>query len=230
MQLGLLRVAAILAIALFTAGCNTTSQHAGGLQAGQGATVAFESIDGPPQPVFQRLVRKLNEEAEVRQVPVVTREGFAPYRVRGYVAVGVERGQATVAWVWDVYDTQMGRTVRLSGEEKAGKAGRDAWQSINDDVLRRIAGNGMEQLAAYFRGGAEQGGGSAPASPQAPSVAPDATSAVASNDNLRSEGQGTPRRPQEMAAGSAQPADLAPAARRRAAGGAGQVALANTQR
>ena len=101
--------------------------------------------------MFDRLVRKLNQEAEVRQVPVVTREGFAPYRIRGYVAVGVRRGQTVVSWVWDVYDSQAGRTMRLSGEEKAGRAGRDAWAAVNDEVLARVARSGMEQLSVYFR-------------------------------------------------------------------------------
>ncbi len=56
--------------------------------------MAFESIDGPPPAVFDCAGPKLNQEAEARQVPIVTREGFAPYRIRGYMAVGVRRGQA----------------------------------------------------------------------------------------------------------------------------------------
>ena len=114
MQSRAARFAGVLAMALSVAACNTTGQ--GGLQTGQRSSVAFESIDGPPPAVFDRLVGKLNQEAEVRQVPVVTREGYAPYRIRGYVAVGVRRGQTVVSWVWDVYDSQAGRTMRLSGE------------------------------------------------------------------------------------------------------------------
>lgn len=172
------RIAGVLAFALSVAACTTTGQQqTAGLQGGQSATVAFDSIDGPPPAVFQKLVSKLSDEAEVRQVPVVTREGFAPYRVRGYTAVGVYKGQATVSWVWDVYDAQAARVVRLSGEEKAGRAGRDAWQAVNDEVLGRIAKNGMQQLAGYFRDG-----DSLPAT--APASEPDSRStAVASNDD-----------------------------------------------
>lgn len=149
MQSWAARIGCVLALALSVAGCNTTGQ--GGFASSQNTTVAFESIDGPPPAVFDRMVRKLNQEAEVRQVPVVTREGYAPYRIRGYMAVGVRRGQTTVSWVWDVYDSQAGRTVRLAGEEKAGRAGRDAWAAVNDEVLARVARSGMEQLSAYFR-------------------------------------------------------------------------------
>ena len=80
-------VAALLAFAV--GGCSATGPSAS-LQGARDTTIAFESIDGPPPAVFRKLVQKLNEEAEARQVPVTTREGFAPYRVRAYVAVGVD--------------------------------------------------------------------------------------------------------------------------------------------
>ncbi|MET0279376.1 MAG: hypothetical protein ABW198_13680 [Pseudorhodoplanes sp.] len=184
MQSWAARVASMLALALSVAGCNTTGQS--GLAAGQRTTVAFESIDGPPPAVFDRLVSKLNQEAEARQVPIVTREGFAPYRIRGYMAVGVRRGQTVVSWVWDVYDAQAGRTLRLSGEEKAGRAGRNAWSAVNDETLLRIARSGMEQLSVYFR------------SPDAGvAVAQDQTSSapvLARNDDFGPEAYGITRR------------------------------------
>ena len=43
----------------------------------------------------------------------------ATYRVRGYVSALVERDKTTFAWVWDVYDTDKRRALRLSGEEPA---------------------------------------------------------------------------------------------------------------
>ncbi len=188
MQSRAAHLAGVLALALSVSACNTTGQ--GGLQTGQRTTVAFESIDGPPPAVFDRLVRKLNQEAEVRQVPVVTREGFAPYRIRGYVAVGVRRGQAVVSWVWDVYDSQAGRTLRLSGEEKAGRAGRDAWAAVNDEVLARVARSGMEQLSVYFRN--PDAGSAVAAADQRPSAP-----VMARSDDFRPETYGITRRPQE---------------------------------
>ena len=38
-----------------------------------------------------------------------------------------------IAWVWDVYDSNQQRALRLSGEEPAGKVGRgDAWAAADD--------------------------------------------------------------------------------------------------
>jgi hypothetical protein len=218
MQSRAARLAGVLALALSVAACNTTGQ--GGLQTDQRSTVAFESIDGPPPAVFERLVRKLNQEAEVRQVPVVTREGYAPYRIRGYVAVGVRRGQAVVSWVWDVYDSQAGRTMRLSGEEKASKAGRDAWAAVNDEVLARVARSGMEQLSVYFRNPDAAPAGTVVASdPQASGPV------MARTDDFRPESYGITRRSQEnvISANAAPP--NAPSARR-AGTRAGTVAQA----
>jgi predicted small secreted protein len=142
------RIVGVLALALSAAACNTT----GGLPAGQHSTIAFDRVDGLPPAVFDRYVRKLNEEAEARKVPVVTREGFAPYRIKGYAAVWTRGRQATMSWVWEVFDSNGERVIRLSGDEKVGTAGRDAWQAVNDEVLARAARSGMEQLSVYFRG------------------------------------------------------------------------------
>ena len=207
MQSRAARLAGVLALALSVAACNTTGQ--GGLQTDQRSTVAFESIDGPPPAVFERLVRKLNQEAEVRQVPVVTREGYAPYRIRGYVAVGVRRGQAVVSWVWDVYDAQAGRTMRLSGEEKASKAGRDAWAAVTDEVLARVARSGIEQLSVYFRNP-----DAAPPAAMVASEPPASGPVMARTDDFRPESYGITRRSQEGVASAAAAAPNAPSARR----------------
>ena len=223
------RIAGILAIALSVAACTTTGQQkTAGLQSGQRTTFAFESIDGPPPAVFQKLVSKLSDEAEARQVPVVTREGFAPYRVRGYTAVGVHKGQAIVSWVWDIYDAQSARVMRISGEEKAGRAGKDAWQAVNDEVVARIARNGMQQLAGYFQGGS-QGNDSGPAPAPAPASP---STVIAANDDFRPETYGITRRSEtapEQAAATAEATPATPTPRKRPAGHAGRVALAAPQ-
>src|SRR5260370_21470685 len=90
-----------------------------------GPTVAFESIDGPPPQVFDRMVNVLDSESKLRSLSIVSREGAATYRVRSYLSAQVSRGRATIAWAWDVYDRDQQRALRLSGEEPAGKAGRD---------------------------------------------------------------------------------------------------------
>jgi hypothetical protein len=166
------RVAAVFALGLFASGCVTggsTATHA----PMAGSTVAFESVDGPPAHVFRKYVEKLSEEAEARKMPVVSRETPAPYRIRGYLALGIEKKQkrTVISWVWDVYDSAERRAFRISGEEIAGPAGRDPWAAANDEALSRVARAGMERLAAYFQTGtvpAQPGVEPHPSAPSAP--------------------------------------------------------------
>src|SRR3981081_2973461 len=87
---------------LGAAGCTTAPQGATPIAMVRGRTCASESIDGPAESIFRKLVQDLNDEAAVRQVAVVSRDAPAQYRVRGYVAALVEKRRHTViAWVWD---------------------------------------------------------------------------------------------------------------------------------
>ena len=163
-----LRAAMLLAVLCALGGCasggagNNSFAMAG---AGGGATVTFESIDGPPPQVFDRMVNLLDSESKLRNVAIVSRDGSASYRVRSYLAAQVSRGRTTIAWVWDVYDRDQQRALRLSGEEPAGKAGRDAWAAADDVVLRRIAQAGVTGLSGMINGTAPA---EAPAVPPAP--------------------------------------------------------------
>jgi hypothetical protein len=136
------------ALAFAAAGCTTDGQPS--LVAGRAATIAFESIDGPPQPVFHKLVESLAAEAVARQVTVISREATPQYRVRGYLAAHVERGRTHIGWVWDIYDAEKRRALRIAGEEPGGRRGSDAWTAADEQMLRRIARTSMERLAAFL--------------------------------------------------------------------------------
>jgi hypothetical protein len=147
--------AVLLTMAGGLGGC--ASGGAGGgsfaMASGGGPTVAFESIDGPPPQVFERMVSVLDSESKLRNLSIVSREGSASYRVRSYLSAQVGRGgRATIAWVWDVYDRDQQRALRLSGEEPAGKVGRDAWAAADDMILRKIAQAGLSGLSAMVNG------------------------------------------------------------------------------
>jgi hypothetical protein len=159
--------AALLAVASALGGCagggvNDSYAMAGG---GSGSTVAFESIDGPPPQVFDRMVGVLDSESKLRNLSVVSRESRAAYRVRSYLAAQVSRGHTTISWVWDVYDANQQRALRLSGDEPTSKSGRDAWAAADDLVLRKIAQAGFSGLAAMVNG-------TAPADDAPPAAAP----------------------------------------------------------
>jgi hypothetical protein len=148
-------VALLLATSAALGGCaggGATSGAYAMAMATDSPTIAFESIDGPPPQVFDRMVGVLDSESKLRNLAIVSREGQAAYRVRSYLAAQVVRGRAVIAWVWDVYDRDQQRTLRLSGEEPAGKAGRDAWGSVDDMVLRKIAQAGLSGLSSMVGG------------------------------------------------------------------------------
>lgn len=219
---GVMRGLAVGVLAIWVSGCVTNGEHTGSVPSGARTSVAFESIDGAPPAIFEKLVQKLNEEAEARQLPVVTREGYAPYRIRGYVAASVVKKQTVVSWVWDVYDGETRRAARLTGDAKAGPAGADAWNAANDAVLAQVARSGMEQLAAFLNG--------PPASPSSPAPAPSAPEqdkalTVAAADDFRrpasTEGQ------EPAVTGAIEAESGAPLPPRRPIGRSQQVAFTN---
>ena len=160
-------IAAALLAACALGGCASSGGPASGafaMASGGAATVTFESIDGPPPQVFDRMVSVLDTESKLRNLSIVSREVAATYRVRSYLSAQVVRGRTMIAWVWDVYDGSQQRALRLSGEEPAGKPGRDAWATADDLVLRKIAQAGLAGLSGMING--------TPAEPTPPAPAP----------------------------------------------------------
>jgi hypothetical protein len=141
---------AALAAAALLAGCATDGEVA----TTGSRTLAFESIDGPPRPVLDKLVTQLAADANARALKIVSREGAAHYRVRAYLAAIVTRGKTAIHWVWDVYDAEGHRMTRLAGEAPAGQSASDAWSDADDRVIGQIADAGMRQLAAFAAGAA----------------------------------------------------------------------------
>jgi len=148
------RVVLLLALTGAVSGCVSDGQGPTATASSPaGATVAFEQIDGPPPQVFDRMVDLLDSEARLRNVAVVSRATPAAYRIRSYLAAQVEQGRTSIAWVWDVYDRNQQRTLRLSGSEPVGKAGGNAWMAADDITLRRIAQAGLTGLSAMTGSG-----------------------------------------------------------------------------
>lgn len=181
------RTALVVALGGALAGCVSDGQGPVASQSTpSGATVAFESIDGPPPQVFDRMVNILDSESQLRNVAVVSRKTQAAYRVRTYLAAQTIRGQTSIDWVWDVYDRDQRRALRLAGTEPVAKTGGDAWVAADDVTLRRIAQAGLSGLSAVI-------GGSAVPVETTPSAAPSPSRAsgpaVAVNDAPAASGR-----------------------------------------
>jgi hypothetical protein len=116
----------------------------------RGATVAFESVDGLPPAQFTKLVENLNSEAQARRLAVASRESASAYRVRGYLAAKASKHETTVSWVWDVFDGDLNRALRITGEESVKGRHHNAWAAADDAMLRRIARSSMDQLASFL--------------------------------------------------------------------------------
>jgi hypothetical protein len=145
-------VSVIFAAALL-GGCNTAQQGSPFASSSRGASIAFDSIDGPPPEIFQRLVRDLNAEAQTRRLTMVSRSEEAAYRVRGYLGAHSKASESSITWMWDVYDGERQRVVRLSGEEKIKGRHANPWTVLDEAAVQRIARNSMEQLGAFLASG-----------------------------------------------------------------------------
>jgi hypothetical protein len=126
--------------------------NAATISTGSMQTIAFESVDGPPRAIFERLVAALSAEAERRELPVVTHTVPTTYRVRAYLATYIEKQKkrATLTWTWEVFDTRSNRTYRLAGEESLGAPKADVWSQCDDALLNRVAEKGLAELATLI--------------------------------------------------------------------------------
>jgi hypothetical protein len=178
----------VVATALALAGCVTTSSTPTvSLTAAEGATIIFESIDGPPRPVSARLAKNLDQEAAARKLVVVSRGGQALYHIRAYLAAHADGGRTTLAWALDVYDAQRKRAFRLNGEERA--AGPNSWAAANDEVLRRIAATSVAELMTFIATDRTGAGATAEAAPP-PGSGAQATAVAGLPDDFRPEAAG----------------------------------------
>jgi hypothetical protein len=123
--------------------CVNAGQIVNLIEAPPAATVAFESVEGAPPAVSQKLVRNLEDEARARRIPLAE-PGEANYRLRGYLATP-ETADGSIAWTLDVYDAGRRRIFRLSGQERAA-----AGAGAEGPVLQSLAHNGIDQLTAFL--------------------------------------------------------------------------------
>src|SRR5262249_50612885 len=64
----------------------------------------------------------------------------------------VEKKQAGISWVGDVYDARLNRAYRVSGEEPLGPVRKDVWTLADNAVLARIAANSLDAIMGGARG------------------------------------------------------------------------------
>jgi hypothetical protein len=159
------RIVASALACLWLAACQTDNGLVTGSLGPTGLrAIAFESIDGPPPTVFERLVAQLGKEAEARKLPIVSRANPGAWRVRLYLAAHMQKKKAVISWVGDVFDTRYDRAFRVAGEEPVAPARKDVWALADDAVLARIAAKSLDAIMAEI-GAPERAPAPAPAEP-----------------------------------------------------------------
>jgi hypothetical protein len=98
---------------------------------------------------------------------VLSRDDQPTYRARGYMGAQIKTKEASITWVWDVYDAERQRVLRISGEEKVAGKHRNPWEALDEAGVQRIARKSVEQLGAFL---------TAADRPAAPAAEPTATS------------------------------------------------------
>jgi len=126
-------------------------QGSGGLLGGspEGVPIALESIDGAPPPVRTALIDELNTAASDRKVELVGSSAEARYRVRGYLTTETTGGETTVAYVWDVFDSQKRRAKRLAGSSPV-RVSSGSLSDLDKETLARLAGASMDEIAEFL--------------------------------------------------------------------------------
>ncbi|MEZ5773810.1 MAG: hypothetical protein R3D33_03590 [Hyphomicrobiaceae bacterium] len=153
--------ALMLAVALAglgLAGCETGQSIIGQGDPGAGmlaqpakSKLAFVPIIGAPATVANQMTASLVAAVERQAIPVARAPGeAADYKVLGYVVAAPEKAGTKVSYIWDVTDAAGARVTRFTGEEYLpGKAAKDPWSVIDQQVIERIAMQSAMQIAAW---------------------------------------------------------------------------------
>jgi hypothetical protein len=113
-----------------------------------GASLAFATLDGPPEAVSTKFKEQFDKAAQSRDVALAKTES-AQYRLRGYLTASAGQEGTRLAYVLDVYDRQ-GRRVRRLTEEIGLKPETNPWDAVDDKTLAAFADRGAEDVAALL--------------------------------------------------------------------------------
>ncbi len=143
-----------------------------------GARAALAGVNGAPREAADRFAAALAPAAAARDV-AIAEPGKADYLLRFYLsAAPAEAGATRVSYVFDMFDKDRRRAMRLSGEATARGAGADPW-ALEETTLRLLADRAADDMAAALSntpeaiaaaGGATAIARSAPPSTPAPRV------------------------------------------------------------
>lgn len=122
-----------------------------------GARIQFAPIVGTSVEAANSLSARLTSRARERGIQTVgSGDKSTTQMLKGYFTPLIEGRDATVIYVWDVYDPAGNRVHRISGQQKSKSAGGDAWAAVPPATMQAIADATVDQLATWL---AVQNGG-----------------------------------------------------------------------
>ena len=153
---GAARLAGAAALAVLLGACTPTGldPRAAGARKPGGA-VAVVAIEGAPESVQARLVGAMRGEAGARGVTLAASDAEARFRVKGYLsAYRTPEGATALAFVWDVFDADLQRARRVTGQDTIRQGNpADPWTAADDETIRRIARESLSGIATAVSGG-----------------------------------------------------------------------------
>lgn len=175
-------------IALFLAGCDTSSNTPSGQLIGtpagtaqaqpQAKPIAFAPVIGAPAKVSSKMNELLVASAGQKGIPVSSSKD-AEYTIRGYLVAAADPKGTKLSYIWDVTDKSGKRAKRLQGDELIeGKKGGDPWALVDEGAMQRIATRTTEDIVAWMPGATSTAGTGSP---------PDTTASAQASESPRQQ-------------------------------------------
>ena len=102
--------------------------------------ISFTLVIGAPVSAVQPLSRRLGTEARSRGLTILqSASGDSDHILKGYFSAFTDGDKTTVAFVWDVLDSQGNRLHRIRGQEVAQGTAQDPWDVVQDTTMESIA-------------------------------------------------------------------------------------------
>jgi uncharacterized lipoprotein YmbA len=187
--------AAIVAVSLALAGCETGGSILSGFSSGPAvatpepakpvqqaplARITLAPVIGAPDAVSRQIAEQIVQSGERQRITLINdREARNDYTLRGYVVASKDRSQTKISYIWDLTDPTGKRVNRVTGEEMApAGAAKDPWVAVTPAVTQTIAEKTTASLATWLAANRPAAGTPVAAAPAAADSAPTRTASA----------------------------------------------------
>jgi len=130
----------------------TPTRHAN-TPAGSRGTIAFKPVIGAPLSAVQPMSAELGLEARENGLLITSQaSGPSDHILVGYLSAFPEGKTTTVAFVWDILDSNGTRLHRIRGQEKVSGTASDPWSIVPPKVMKTIADRTISEYLAWRAG------------------------------------------------------------------------------